>query len=146
MTPERVRKQTITPQSTETLPVDHAIPQCRESFLILTLQKKVFKLLRAISIFNFRSRHSRRRVRVWRRSKERHADVNIADLGLVCIAMHGGISMTVRTPTGRATEQFYRDNILSPIVVLFARPACPPFCLIRRWHRVAPSPSFLLIK
>ena len=69
-----------------------------------------------------------RRGRVWRRRNERHANINLRPhdrFGGGSVMVWGGITMTDRTPLhvvqGRVTGQYYRDNILTPFVVPFAR-------------------------
>ena len=75
-----------------------------------------------------------RRSRVWRRENERYVDPNVQPhdrFGGGSVMVWGGITVTGRTALhivqGRVTGQYYRDNILEPIVVPFARQAGPQF-------------------
>lgn len=69
-----------------------------------------------------------RRRRVWRRRNERFHDVNVIrhdPYGGGSVMVWGGITAAGRTDlhvvAGRVTGQYYRDNILAPHVVPFAR-------------------------
>jgi transposase len=69
-----------------------------------------------------------RRVRVWRRQGERYDDCNTVEhdtFGGGCIMVWGGISLDGRTELiiirrGTINAQRYRDEVLAPVVVLYA--------------------------